>query len=173
MFTYFVRLGPLAELRAAVGGMRLPRDCRVIVRTSLGLQVGEIVGPCRAAEADAPPRILRATSAADELLVQRLGRHRRLAVQRCRAALAAGGSQSVLLDVEPVLDGTRVVLHFLGTIDEQAERLTAELVAEYESIVRTADFAALLEAGCGPDCGTGAGAPCSNGQCSGCALSCR
>jgi len=173
MPAYFVRLGPLAELRAAISNVRLSRHRRVVVRTADGLRIGEIVAPCRAAESDDPPIILRPTSGEDELLIRRLARHRREAVEKCRAALAEAGSNAVLLDVDPLLDGTKLMLHFLGQVDDRAERIAGKIVDEYESIVRTRHFTKLLRDGCGPACGTQNAGGCGTEGCSGCPAPCK
>ncbi len=170
MQSYFVRIGALAEVRAASGPIGLTRDCRVIVRTGIGLQCGEIVGSCRQ-----PPRrqteiasILRTTTRDDERLIVRLDRNKPKAVEQCRHVLAQSGSQSVLLDIDQMLDGGTLVLHFLGEVDQAAESITAKIVEQYESVIRTRQIAKLLRDGCGPDCGTGGG--CETGTCSGCSL---
>lgn len=170
MSRQFVRVGSLAEVHVASTADAVTRGRRVIVRTSRGVELGEVIGPCRA---DVQPigdeiRILRSTSPEDELLIRRLERHKREAVEACRDELCKSGSESILLDVDQLLDGGTLVMHFLGPVDEVAERVTAEVVERYESVVRSRHFAKLLRDGCGPDCGTSEGG-CSGG-CAGCSV---
>lgn len=177
MYRYFLRLGSLAEIHTARWMVpSLPRDCRVIVRTSRGLELGEVVGPCQQVAATAEPelRIVRATSDEDELLIRRLERHKRAAVETCRSALSESGSKAMLLDVDQLLDGGTLIMHFLGPVDEIAESVTREIADRYESVVRTRHFAKLLRDGCGPGCGTENAGGCG-GSCVGCstAAACR
>lgn len=175
MQLYFVRIGSLAEVHAAQGPASIEHNCRVVIRTTAGLQLGQVLGPCTDPPnptAD-PPKILRATTSEDELLIRRLNRHKNKAVAKCRAALAESGSQSVLLDVDQILDGGTLLMHFLGAVDPVAESITKTIADQYESVVQTRHFAKLLRDGCGPDCGSGAG--CATGSCSGCsaAVACK
>jgi cell fate regulator YaaT (PSP1 superfamily) len=168
MHLYFVRIGALAEVQASNGPAGIVRDDRVVLRTTNGLQLGNVLGPCRdpiAADSN-PPRILRVTTDEDELLIRRLNRHKQSAIELCRANLAESGSNCVLLDVDQMLDGQTLIMHFLGDVDRAAQSVSETIVEEYESVVRTRHFAKLLRDGCGPDCGSGS--ECSTGSCSGC-----
>ena len=171
----FVRIGALAEVHAALGDGSFPRGRRVIVRTERGVELGEVIGPCRDPAAatktrrHAPVRILRGTTEEDELLLRRLDRHKRQAVEACREALAAEGCLCTLLDVDQLFDGGTLVMHFLGPVDQVATDVTRRIAERYESIVRSRHFARLLSQGCGPGCGTEEGAGCGTG-CAGCAV---
>lgn len=142
----------------------------MIVRTERGVELGEVVRQCP------PPvtaenrdiAILRPTTDEDELLIRRLQRHKREAVEACREALESAGSKAILLDVDQLFDGGTLVMHFLGPVDEIAESITKQVVDRYESIVRSRHFSRLLREGCGPDCGTEIGGGCGGG-CAGCA----
>ncbi|WP_145172636.1 hypothetical protein [Rubripirellula lacrimiformis] len=174
MHPVFLRIGSLAEIHAAKAPEPLSRGRRVIARTGRGTELGEVVGPCRDSQkaADSMVSVVRATTEEDELLIRRLDRHKREAVEACRAALAEAGSVACLLDVDQIFDGGTLVMHFLGTVDEVATTVTRSVAEKYESIVRSRHFAKLLKDGCGPDCGTGEGGGCGGG-CSGCAVKCR
>ena len=169
MQSYFVRIGSLAEVIIACGPAALGRDDRVILRTDSGLQLGHVIGPCRepAFVDSSEIRILRRTTAEDDLLIRRLNRHKRTAVELCRERLRDSGSDCVLLDVEQMLDGQTLVMHFLGEVDQAAQKISKDIVEQYESVVRTRHFAKLLREGCGPECGTGG--DCASGACAGCA----
>lgn len=169
----FVRIGSAGEVFPARFESSLPRGRRVIVRTSRGVELAEVLSDCRSQRPpDQTLRILRPTTEEDELLIRRLQRHKRQAIENCRVALAEIGSDVVLLDVDQVFDGGTLVMHFLGEPNEEAESITQRIVAEYESIVQTRHFAKLLKEGCGPGCGTDAASGCSGG-CAGCAVGCK
>jgi cell fate regulator YaaT (PSP1 superfamily) len=169
MYSYFVRLGSLAEVHPARFPLSLPRSRRVIVRTHRGVELGEVVRPYHqeSTATESTLRILRPTSDEDELLIRRLERHKRTAVEACRSALTEVGSSAMLLDVDQLLDGGTLIMHFLGPVDEIAESVTKEIAERYESVVRTRHFAKLLRDGCGPGCGTESGRGCGE-SCSGC-----
>ncbi len=180
----YVRIGALGEVHLATCPLILPRGRRVIVRSSRGTELAEIIRcipsqePENTSVTEDQPQtpskrqpsvsILRPTSDEDELLLKRLDRHKREAVEACQVALAESGSDAVLLDVDQVFDGGTLVMHFLGSVDAAAESITREITERYESIVRTRHFAKLLRDGCGPDCGEKEGG-CGS-KCSGCAI---
>jgi hypothetical protein len=180
----YVRIGALSEVHLADCPLVLPRGRRVIVRSARGTELAEIIrclpnpaakpDPSSQNPADQPANrqptvsVLRPTTDEDELLLRRLDRHKREAVEACQTALAESESRSVLLDVDQLFDGGTLVMHFLGTVDATAESITREITERYESIVRTRHFAKLLRDGCGPNCGEKEGG-CASG-CSGCAV---
>jgi hypothetical protein len=172
--SYFLRIGALAELH--VGESLFTVDCgrRVIVRTARGVELAAVIGPYRQAidrAEHARATILRPTTDEDELLIHRLDRHKREAVESCRERLSQLGSTSTLLDVDQLFDGGTLILHFLGPIDQIAQAVSNEVARQYESVVRTRHFAKLLSDGCGPDCGKAAAGGCTTG-CAGCAANC-
>lgn len=173
---YLIRIGPLAELYVGESENSLQRGFRVLVRTELGVQVGETLGPCSDAVSDDFPgaraTVLRATSDEDEWLIQRLSHQKREAVESCRQQLREAGSTSTLMDVDHLFDGGTLVMHFLGPVDDIAHEITSAVARKYESIVRTEEFARLLSEGCGPGCGTEDSAGCSS-TCAGCAIKCH
>lgn len=163
----------MAEVHAGRSPVELERGRRVIVRTNRGVELGEIVRRCHREPGQSHAQrplvsILRPTTDEDELLIRRLERHKREAVEACRKALCESGSSSILLDVDQMFDGGTLVMHFLGPVDEIAESITKKVADRYESIVRTRHFSKLLRDGCGPDCGTEAGGGCGS-SCAGCA----
>ncbi|MAI70507.1 MAG: hypothetical protein CMM01_06305 [Rhodopirellula sp.] len=180
----YVRIGALSEVHLAHCPLNLPRGRRVIARTSRGTELAEIIrclsdpatknGSPSQETADHPihreptASILRPTTNEDELLLRRLERHKREAVEACQAALAESESQSVLLDVDQLFDGGTLVMHFLGGVDSLAESITREITERYESIVRTRHFSKLLSDGCGPNCGEKDG-ECGT-ACGGCSI---
>lgn len=172
MQSIFLRIGSLAEIHAATALLPLSRGRRVIVRTGRGVELGEVVGPCRTHAAhQTTTRVLRPTTEEDELLIRRLDRHKRRAVEQCRIALRDAGCTATLLDVDQLFDGGTLVMHFLGEVDDQAREITEAIAGQYESVVQSRHFAKLLSDGCGPDCGTKEGGGCS-GSCGSCAVGC-
>ena len=172
MQRYYVRIGSLAEIHVAEGEPSLSPGRRVIVRTARGVELGWIATPIggRGAARQPTARVLRATRDEDELLLRRLERHKRQAVEACRTALKASGSESVLLEVDQIFDGGTLLMHFLGPVDDLAQAITEQIVEQYESVVRSRHFAKLLSEGCGPGCGSDASAGCGSGGCSQCGL---
>jgi len=183
----YVRIGALSEVHLANCPLILPRGRRVIVRSDRGTELAEIIrclphpalestlGPPKLTDPPAKRQptvsVLRPTTEEDELLLRRLERHKREAVEACQMALAQSDSQAVLLDVDQLFDGGTLVMHFLGPVDSTAESITREITERYESIVRTRHFSKLLREGCGPDCGEKEGG-CGN-ACNGCAVASR
>lgn len=173
MHAFFVRIGSLAEIHSARSPMELDRGRRVIVRSPRGIELGEVAGPSQNDSAlDSSVRIIRPTTDEDELLIRRLQRHKREAVEACRAALTESGSPAMLLDVDQLFDGGTLIMHFLGPVDAIAEKVTKEIADRYESIVRSRHFSKLLRDGCGPDCGTTNGGGCGS-SCAGCSVACK
>ena len=155
-----------------------PRDTRVICRTARGLESGTVLCPIkdefgdRSAETttNLDGEILRRVGKDDDLILERLDRHRDKAFQACQKLIHQRQLPGVLVDVEHLFDGEAVYFYFLGEVDSRLEELTEELASTYERRVRFKKFAETLANGCGPDCGTGE-SKCSTGGCGSCALS--
>lgn len=149
-----------------------PRDSRVICRTSRGLEFGTVLCPFdqqKGIDQVADGQLLRFVGSEDELILERLERHRDKAFQACQKLISERQFSAVLVDVEHLFDGESVYFYFLGDVDPQLESLTEELAITYESKVRFKKFAETLANGCGPECGTGESG-CSTGSCGTCAL---
>ena len=149
------------------------RDTSVICRTTRGLEFGTVLCSLNA-ESDQSlvldGQILRRVGSEDELILERLERHRDKAFAACERLIAERQLPGVLVDVEHLFDGESVYFYFLGEVDERLQALTEELAATYERKVRFKKFAETLANGCGPDCGTGA-SQCSSRACGSCAVS--
>jgi hypothetical protein len=173
---YFVRIGALGEIRVASALAPLVRGQQVVVRSPRGIEIAETVSECRRVESIDPTgtkqpfRIMRPVNHADRSLVERLGRYKRRAVEACQRRLAEIDSQSVLLDIDQMLDGGTLVMHFLGDPDPVAKRIADEIAEQYESIVRSRHLSELLQEGCGDGCGSSSGSGCGSscGSCSSC-----
>ncbi|MCA9139559.1 MAG: hypothetical protein KDB00_22450 [Planctomycetales bacterium] len=180
MKEYFVRIGSLGEIRVASALVPLQRGRRVVVRSPRGVEVAEVISQARDSmdkSADRSPavpvsvyRIVRPTTDADELLVKRLERYKCDAIESCRKRLRDSHCDVTLLDVDQLLDGGTLLMHFLGEMDATSERIAAEVADQYESIVRTHHLSELLADGCGPECGTTAGCGSACAGCSGCGV---
>ncbi|MEY4565555.1 MAG: hypothetical protein RLY14_525, partial [Planctomycetota bacterium] len=113
-------------------------------------------------------------AAAEDLYLQK--QLKKLAEQftpRAVEAFLQVDRDSVLLDVEPMLDSQTVYFHFLGPVAEAMQQISADLANEFQQLVAESRVAQLLESGCGPGCGTTRGG-CGtkeSGGCSGCAVS--
>ena len=155
-----------------------PRDTRVICRTGRGLESGTVLCPIKDEFGDRSVgngtnlsgEILRRVGADDDLILERLNRHRDKAFQACQNLIRDRQLAGVLVDVEHLFDGESVYFYFLGEVDARLEALTEELASTYERRVRFKKFAETLANGCGPDCGTGE-SQCSTGGCGSCSLS--
>ncbi len=154
-----IRIGLLGQIGRflASSEQEFGRSDRVVCRTSRGVEVGEVLRQVesrsnRAIEADGS--VLRRMRPEDELLWGHLRQLSRDAHAGCEAWLRENGFAQVLLDVEPLLDGKTLYFHFMTNVDDPVEKYVDELVRVYEQQVAHSDFAALLEHGCGPGCGT-------------------
>ncbi|MEN0110289.1 MAG: PSP1 C-terminal domain-containing protein [Planctomycetota bacterium] len=184
---HLVRVGAVGQIGRfrSADALRYERATRVILRTDRGLEVGEVVSHADAGPPDATGRaeasdpadgaLLRAMTPQDDLLAERLGRHRDEAFAACQRLLADRGSTAALVDVEHLFDGRGLYFYFLGETDPIADAATAELAAAYDAEARHSRFADALETGCGPGCGTadavnGCGGDSAGGGCASCAI---
>ena len=156
--------------------LTLSRSSRVLCRTTRGLEMGEIISPSSmlsAAPSEGDGRILRRMGAEDELLRSHLVQLANEVHDECATWLQNQSVTSILLDVEPLMDGKTLYFHFLTPqTDEIVQKHLDYLAARYEQQVAQSEFAKLLSEGCGPGCGTdeavnGCG---SRGGCKTCSL---
>lgn len=154
------------------------RDARVICRTARGLEAGKVLCDVTDAHPNASEvaeelpvgELLRAVGTEDELILERLDRHRDKAFRACEKLLDQKSVAGTLVDVEHLFDGESIYFYFLGGMTPELEGITSELAETYEQKVRFKKFAETLANGCGPDCGTGESG-CSSGGCGSCSLS--
>lgn len=166
-------VGRLVSADSSVYG----RDTKVICRTERGIEWGQVICdlPSIDFETDSPVdasdgAILRPVTPDDNLILERLDRHRDKAFVACQKLLDDRGLSNVLVDVEHLFDGEAVFFYFLGQPDPELEQVTDELAEVYDRKVRFKKFAETLAEGCGPDCGTKEG-DCSSSGCGSCKLS--
>lgn len=153
---------------------RFARDARAISRTARGLEVATVLcdSPGESSIADRlDGELLRPLTPNDELILERLERHRDRAWQACQRLIDERGLPVVLMDVEHLFDGESLYFHFLGPCDESTQSLLDELAALYEKRVGFRQFVERLVDGCGPGCGTTAsrcGSACGTCSAGGC-----
>lgn len=165
MMCYFVRYSSLGWIGRFTAGAeaRFSRGMRVICRTGRGLEVGQILAEARnGASHDAPVSepaeesgfVLRKIAPEDDLLLARLERNKHQAIDACNAHLLARGCTSLLADAELLFDGRSLIFYFLGDPPANSEELTPRLAEIFDENTQLEQFAAKLQAGCGPECGT-------------------
>jgi cell fate regulator YaaT (PSP1 superfamily) len=152
-------------------GEHVGRGRRVVCRTQRGLEVGVVL---REPDANTPVgpvdgTLLRRVTPEDELLLARLERDRDQAFVDCTELLRQRQLDVTLVDVEHLFDGSTLLFYYLGEVSSQVNALTQELAERYAATVKFHEFAATLQHGCGPDCGTTAAGSCGD-ECSGCAV---
>jgi cell fate regulator YaaT (PSP1 superfamily) len=147
-----------------------PRGTSVVVRTSRGLERGEVLASGDQTSFDrADGPLLRPMTVEDQLLEARLAKNREQAYDACARRIAELGLPTVLLDVEHLFDGRTLVFYFLGDITSELEAMTVELAELYDAQARFREFAKAVEEGCGPGCGTD---QATGRGCSSCATGC-
>ncbi len=130
------------------------RGERVVVRTSRGLELGEVLTEDETLATDGDGEVIRRMTVEDDLLAARLEKNRQAAYVACVDLLRSRQIDSVLLDVEQLFDGRSLYFHFLGDVPPALEPLLAELAEAYEAEAKLGQFADVLTNGCGPGCGT-------------------
>lgn len=167
--TYYVRCGPAGEVLRANGESGLVRRSDVVVRTSRGVEIAEVIRQTSqiADSQSSSATIIRPVGPEDRWLLSQLRKRCNDAIRQCQRALQEANFDGFLLDIDQQFDGGTLVLHFMGS-SELGHRITRPIVERYESIVRSEKLAARLVQGCGPNCGTSQ-SECK-GSCAGCAV---
>lgn len=125
---------------------------------------------------NADGELLRKVTVEDDLLLARIEQRKQEAFDACTRLLTERGIAAALMDVEHLFDGQSLYFYFLGSPPAEAELLTAELAAAYDSAVEFQKFTDAVEVGCGPHCGTEEAAGCGSGSgnagggCSSCSI---
>lgn len=182
---YLVRYGLMGAVgRFGAEGLDLERGQAVVIRTARGTELGEVLVPERPglASSDSDPLPILRAAGPDDLEHARTletDRPRRLAA--CEDALRGGPWPLDLIDVEPLLDEGRTVLHYLGPHRLEVESLRRALREASGLDVMLApvgrdepEAEADAHGGCGScssdgGCGPG-GCGSTGGGCSGCAV---
>ncbi len=170
---YLVRVGYQQDVIPVQAGLvSLARGDQIICRTSRGIEMGTVLTPTQPEyiEAGAASKFIRKSRPEDELLWRQLTTLSVEASHACQAFLIRKKISDVLLQVEPLIDGRTLYFHFLGTPALETEEYVQELSDIYQKSVASSRFAALLEHGCGPGCGTKEKSGCGTGGCAVCAI---
>ena len=166
-------MGDVGRYRS-VDRRRFDSGTRVLCRTGRGLEIGETVCAIEIDEAkptdSADGELLRRLGPEDELIAERLDRHRDRAFLACEELLRERSLPGTLIDVEQLFDGESLYFYFLGPVEPQTQAMIAELAETYDRKVGFRTFAKALAEGCGPDCGTGVSCG-TGGNCGSCKLS--
>ena len=168
---YHIRIGSMGLVESCrwAGGL-LSRGRRVVVRSTRGLEIGEVATCITSDNTQFSGSVLRPTTGEDEMLNARLDKHRRQAVIDCQRLLGELDADVALMEVEHLFDGRTLLFHFLGEVTPKIESITNHLAEVYEQRVQTKHFAKLLAEGCGPGCGTSEGQGCGTGGCAVCVV---
>lgn len=172
---HFVRFGIPGYVGcfAAAEAERLPRGTRVIIRSSRGLETGEVLAPVdellEGTRSDGT--LLRRVTVEDELLLARLERNRSSAFAACVRLLDERRIPAALVDVEHLFDGQSLLFYFVGETPPELESITQDLAETYDAHVQFRKFTETLADGCGPGCGTEhAENGCGHGGCATCVV---
>jgi len=171
---YLVRIGYQKEMiPIQTGTVQLERGEQIICRTARGIEMGEVLATTQPEyiELHSPGKFIRKSRPDDQLLWRQLTSLSVDANAACQAFLRDKAIPDVLLEVEPLIDGRTLYFHFLGDPSSETERHVQELSEIYQKSVASSRFAALLEHGCGPGCGTKEKSGCgTGGGCAVCAI---
>jgi cell fate regulator YaaT (PSP1 superfamily) len=170
---HLVRVGAMGHVGrfASLDPVRYERTTRVILRTTRGLETGEVLSlgeDVHRSQTDGV--ILRGMTVEDELLESRLNKHKHRAFAACSRRIAELGLNVTLIDVEHLFDGRSLFFYFLGESPPELENVLAELAEVYDANVQFRRFSDTLTAGCGPGCGTESAGGCGD-ACGSCAIS--
>jgi cell fate regulator YaaT (PSP1 superfamily) len=139
---YVVRYGALRMLGhfESSNGDGQPRGSRVVIRTERGLEVGDIL--CAANERTAEfltdtqgGQILRHLSADDERELQRLHDGEKGEFELARRFVFERNLQMILVDIEHLFGGERVVLYYLAEKRVDFRELVKSLASEFQTRV--------------------------------------
>ncbi len=125
MRNYWIRYGLRREVaKFAFEGDSLARGDSVVIRTHRGTELGEVVAP--AGEGEAAP-VVRIANADDFARSVQVSREAPGHFATCQKFFSEGIWPIDILDVEPLLDLNRTVLHYLGPHRLDASGLVAAL----------------------------------------------
>ena len=182
---YLVRFGLMRQVGLFLADSpAYGRGQAVVVRTHRGTELGEVLMKRPGAAGATTARVLRLAAPADLDRARRLDGDRPGQLAACERAVRGGGWPLELLDVEPLLDGDRAVLHYLGPRRLDVDRLGPILCAACGLHVilepagidpaDTPDDPPPDDHGCGQCSAAGAGAASRSdpgcGSCSGCGV---
>jgi cell fate regulator YaaT (PSP1 superfamily) len=139
---HVVRYGALRLLGhfESSNGDAYPRGSRVVMRTERGLEVGDVL--CPAGERTGEfltdmqgGQILRRLSADDEHEVQRIREGEKAEFDAARQLVLERNLQMILVDIEHLFGGERVVLYYLAEKRVDFRELVKSLASEFQTRV--------------------------------------
>jgi cell fate regulator YaaT (PSP1 superfamily) len=139
---YVVRYGALRALGhfESSNGDGHPRGSRVVMRTERGLEVGDVL--CPAGERTAAfltdtqgGQILRRLTADDERELQRIRDGEKAEFDTARQLVIQRNLQMILVDIEHLFGGERVVLYYLAEKRVDFRELVKSLASEFQTRV--------------------------------------
>jgi len=137
---YIVRFGATRNLGVftSKGPGRFGRGTRVVARTNRGLEAADVL--CEATEASTaqladPPQgqILRAMTAEDENELAHLQASEPAEFETCQRQVKELGLQMVLVDLEHLFGGERIVIYYLAEARVDFRELVKTLASEFQT----------------------------------------
>lgn len=172
---FLVRFGAMGHVGKfqAREPVRCGRGSRVVVQSSRGLEIGEVLlaagldAPLMAGQPDSGFLLRQFTD--DDVVKERLLRDGQLrAFEACRQLLADRKMPVELVDAEQLFDGQTLIFYFLGDPPPALAAVTAELAQAYETQVQFRPMGDGLGAACGTACGSDGEHACGAGGDGGC-----
>jgi hypothetical protein len=183
---YLVRFGAMSHIGPfRAGGSSYERDQTVIIRSSRGTELGQVLARASVFLAPPPPTscILRTAQAPDLERAHRARADHARRFEICERVFQDGIWPLTLIDVEPLLDEGRTVLYYVGPHGLDASGLTGPFLDRHgldlvlEPIGREPAPESRDALNSTPSCdrddcggGCGAGTDTASHSCGGCAL---
>jgi nitrite reductase/ring-hydroxylating ferredoxin subunit len=153
--------------------LRLDRGSQVVVQSSRGLELGEILwgGTAESDLLTTQPdsgTVVRAVTEADTATASLFRDAVRTAFDACRELIDDRGVAVDLVDAEQLLDGQTIIFYFLGDPPPVLADITAELAAKFEAQVQFRPFGDRDKGQCGgceSQNGHGCGECANDGSC--------
>jgi hypothetical protein len=136
--SYLIRHGLMGRVgRFVADSPGLPRGQTVVIRSPRGTELGSVLLEVAGEETSplaqsSPARVLRVAGPEDLDLARRMELDRPRRFEACRHILQDGVWPFELIDVEPMLDDRRTVLHYLGPHRFDTSGLYSAILASCE-----------------------------------------
>ena len=135
---YLIRYGLMRQVGRFDSSDRFARGQTVVIRSHRGTELGEVLTEVPSSSGDPavplpnPARVLRAAGPDDFARARRADQERPARYALCRRLFEDGVWPLELIDVEPLLDDRRTVLHYLGPHRLDTSGLLAALRTSYD-----------------------------------------
>lgn len=184
--TYWVRFGVMRRVGLfSADSDAYARGETIVIRSRRGTELGEVLAPANSTPSGVAARVLRAAGPEDLDRARRADLERPDRLAACERIFRDGTWPLELIDVEPLLDDRRTVLHYLGPhhLDDSGLREAFRAGCGLDVLFEPAGLDAHEEIeadeaeghgscgaeGCGGG-GCGSGGEGHGGGCSGCAV---